>query len=88
MNMMERNDAESHERCKRYRVQLPFPRMKYEDAMDRFGSDKPDTRFEMELKDLSEVVEECGFKVFASAVENGGQVKAINVKGAASKLLS
>ena len=50
-----------------------------------YGSDKPDTRFEMELKDLSEFAVDSGFKVFTSAVENGGQVKAINVKGAASK---
>jgi len=51
--------------------------------MNRYGSDKPDTRFDMELVDLSEQVAECGFKVFSAAVANGGQVKAINVKGAA-----
>ncbi|WP_423407504.1 aspartate--tRNA ligase [Heyndrickxia sp. MSNUG] len=62
----------------------PFPRMGFDEAMDRFGSDKPDTRFGMELIDLSETVKDSGFKVFASAVENGGQVKAINVKGAAA----
>jgi aspartyl-tRNA synthetase len=62
----------------------PFPRMSYDEAMDRFGSDKPDTRFDMELVDLSETVKDSGFKVFASAVANGGQVKAINVKGAAA----
>ncbi|MFE7063029.1 aspartate--tRNA ligase [Sutcliffiella sp. NPDC057660] len=60
-----------------------FPRITYQDAMDRYGSDKPDTRFEMELVDLSEQVAECGFKVFSAAVANGGQVKAINVKGKA-----
>jgi aspartyl-tRNA synthetase len=65
-------------------VTEPFPRMSYEEAMSRFGSDKPDTRFGMELIDLSETVKESGFKVFASAVANGGQVKAINVKGAAA----
>jgi aspartyl-tRNA synthetase len=65
-------------------VTLPFPRMSYQEAMDRFGSDKPDTRFSMELVDLSETVKDSGFKVFASAVAGGGQVKAINVKGAAS----
>ncbi|WP_226646647.1 aspartate--tRNA ligase [Mesobacillus subterraneus] len=65
-------------------VTEPFPRMSYEEAMSRFGSDKPDTRFGMELVDLSETVKESGFKVFASAVANGGQVKAINVKGAAA----
>lgn len=61
-----------------------FPRMSFDEAMDRFGSDKPDTRFGMELVDLSETVKDSGFKVFASAVANGGQVKAINVKGAAA----
>lgn len=65
-------------------VTVPFPRMSYDDAMSRYGSDKPDTRFAMELVDLSETVKGSGFKVFASAVDNGGQVKAINVKGAAA----
>jgi aspartyl-tRNA synthetase len=63
----------------------PFPRMSYDEAMNRYGSDKPDTRFGMELVDLSELVKESGFKVFSGAVLNGGQVKAINVKGAADK---
>lgn len=57
-----------------------FPRMTYDEAMSRFGSDKPDTRFGMELVDVSEQVKESGFKVFASAVAGGGQVKLINVK--------
>ncbi|MBT2643664.1 aspartate--tRNA ligase [Bacillus sp. ISL-41] len=65
-------------------VPAQFPRMSYEEAMSRFGSDKPDTRFGMELVDLSETVKDSGFKVFASAVANDGQVKAINVKGAAA----
>ncbi|WP_110111448.1 aspartate--tRNA ligase [Bacillus sp. CGMCC 1.16541] len=65
-------------------VTTPFPRMSYDEAMSRYGSDKPDTRFEMELVDLSELVQNCGFKVFSGAVQNGGQVKAINVKGAAA----
>ncbi|MEC0665527.1 aspartate--tRNA ligase [Priestia flexa] len=64
-------------------IQTPFPRISYDEAMSRFGSDKPDTRFAMELVDLSELVKDCGFKVFSAAVESGGQVKAINVKGAA-----
>jgi aspartyl-tRNA synthetase len=64
-------------------VTIPFNRMNYDEAMDRFGSDKPDVRFGLELVDLSEIVKESAFKVFASAVENDGQVKAINVKGAA-----
>ncbi|RBP00087.1 aspartate--tRNA ligase [Rossellomorea aquimaris] len=66
-------------------VQLPFQRMTYDDAMSRYGSDKPDTRFGMELIDVSEIVKESGFKVFAGAVASGGQVKLINVKGGASQ---
>ncbi|BCB04948.1 aspartate--tRNA ligase [Bacillus sp. KH172YL63] len=65
-------------------VSLPIPRMTYDEAMSRYGSDKPDTRFGMELIDVSEIVKESGFKVFAGAVANGGQVKLINVKGGAS----
>ena len=64
-------------------VEIPFKRMPYDEAMARFGSDKPDTRFGMELIDVSEVVKDSSFKVFAGAVESGGQVKVINVKGAA-----
>ncbi|HET7615551.1 MAG TPA: aspartate--tRNA ligase, partial [Bacillales bacterium] len=61
----------------------PFPRMTYKEAMDRYGSDKPDTRFGMELVNVSEVVKNSDFKVFSGTIENGGQVKAINVKGGA-----
>lgn len=64
-------------------VTLPFPRISYDDAMARYGSDKPDTRFEMELIDIAEVVKDVDFKVFQMALENGGQVKALNAKGAA-----
>ena len=60
-----------------------FIRMPYAEAMERFGSDKPDIRFGYELTNLSEVVKNCGFKVFAGAVEAGGSVRAINVKGGA-----
>jgi len=66
-------------------VEAPFNQMSYDDAMSRYGSDKPDTRFGLELVDLSEAVKDSGFKVFTAAVENGGQVKAINVKGAAAQ---
>ncbi|MEH7223131.1 aspartate--tRNA ligase [Bacillus sp. JJ1566] len=66
-------------------IELPLPRLTYDDAMNRYGSDKPDTRFEMELINLSEVVKDSGFKVFSNAVATGGQVKAINAKGAADK---
>jgi aspartyl-tRNA synthetase len=65
-------------------VVTPFPRMSYKEAMDRFGSDKPDVRFGLELKQLSDVVKDSAFGVFANAVANGGEVKAINVKGAAA----
>lgn len=66
-------------------VSLPFPRMTYDEAMNRYGSDKPDTRFAMELVDLSEVVKDLDFKVFQMALQNGGVVKALNAKGAADK---
>ena len=65
-------------------VEHPFPlqRMQYSEAMERFGCDRPDIRFGMELKNLTEIVRDCGFKVFASTAANGGVVKAINAKGA------
>lgn len=72
------------EKVKGIKLETPFPRMTYDEAMDRFGSDKPDTRFGMELIDVSEVVRHSSFKVFSSTVENGGMVKAINVKGHSS----
>ena len=65
-------------------VQLPIQRMTWQDAMDRYGSDKPDTRFGMELVNVSDVVAGCGFGVFTSALENGGSVRGINVKGQAA----
>lgn len=65
-------------------VTTPFSRMSYDEAMSRYGSDKPDTRFAMELIDVSEIVKDTSFKVFSGTVASGGQVKAINVKGAAS----
>ncbi|WP_213422880.1 aspartate--tRNA ligase [Bhargavaea massiliensis] len=64
-------------------VSVPFQRMTYDEAMARYGSDKPDVRFGLELQDVSEIVADSSFKVFAGAVSSGGQVKAINVKGAA-----
>ncbi|WP_312541653.1 aspartate--tRNA ligase [Enterococcus sp.] len=66
-------------------VTLPFPRITYDEAMSRYGSDKPDTRFEMELIDLSDVVKAVDFKVFQMALEKGGVVKVLNAKGAADK---
>ncbi len=64
-------------------VQLPLMRMTWNEAMNRYGSDKPDTRFGMELMDVSETVKGCGFGVFTGALENGGSVRGINVKGQA-----
>ena len=64
-------------------VKLPIRRMTWIEAMNRFGSDKPDLRFGMELKDISEVVKDCGFGVFTGALENGGSVRGINAKGQA-----
>jgi aspartyl-tRNA synthetase len=61
-------------------VPLPLPRMEYQEAMDRFGSDKPDMRFEMELQDINDLVEDSEFKVFRQTIEGGGVVKGINVK--------
>ncbi len=65
------------------KVDLPLPRMTWDEAMNRFGSDKPDTRFGMELRDVSSVVAGCGFGVFTGALEAGGSVRGINVKGQA-----
>ena len=65
-------------------VQLPIQRITWQEAMDRFGSDKPDTRFGMELQDVTEVVKNCGFGVFTGAIENGGSVRGINAKGQGS----
>lgn len=64
-------------------LDIPFPRMTYKEAMERFGSDKPDTRFGLELCNISDLVEKSSFSVFADAVANGGSVRGINVKGGA-----
>ena len=69
-----------------YDVPTPFRRIPYDEAMSRYGIDKPDTRFGLELVDLSDLLADCEFKVFAGALANGGSVRAINVKGAASTL--
>lgn len=62
-------------------IPLPMPRISWQEAMDRYGSDKPDTRFGMELVNVTDVVKDCGFGVFTGAIENGGTVRGINVKG-------
>ncbi len=67
-------------------IPMPLPRLKYNDAMSRYGSDKPDTRFGMEITDISELVKNCGFSVFTSAIENGGSVRGIVAKNAAATL--
>ena len=63
-------------------IPTPLPRLKYVDAMNDYGSDKPDTRFDMKIKDLSDIVGNCGFSVFADTVKNGGTVRAICAKNA------
>ncbi|WP_042354953.1 aspartate--tRNA ligase [Bacillus rubiinfantis] len=83
--LVERMMSNLMKEVKGIEIPVPFPRMGYDEAMNRFGSDKPDTRFGLELVDVSEIVKDSNFKVFASAVANGGQVKAINVKAAADK---
>ncbi|WMJ24454.1 aspartate--tRNA ligase [Paludicola sp. MB14-C6] len=67
-------------------IPLPLPRMTYKDAMERYGSDKPDTRFGMEIVDLSEIVKDCDFSVFTGAIADGGSVRAIVAKNAAGEL--
>lgn len=67
-------------------IELPLKRLSYQEALDRFGSDKPDTRFGLELKDVSDIVAGSEFKVFSSVVKNGGSVRAINAKGCANIL--
>ena len=67
-------------------ISLPLPRLTYKEAMERFGSDKPDVRYGMELFDISDIAKDCGFSVFSGAVEAGGSVRGINAKGGAAKL--
>ncbi|MCK4336325.1 MAG: aspartate--tRNA ligase, partial [Candidatus Aminicenantes bacterium] len=63
------------------KIKVPFPRMTWKEAMDRFGTDKPDTRFGLELVDVCEIVKDCEFKVFSETIKKGGVVKALNAKG-------
>ncbi|OZM57820.1 aspartate--tRNA ligase [Lottiidibacillus patelloidae] len=84
MAMMEEMMTKVVSEVKGIEIPSPFPRMTYKEAMERYGSDKPDTRFAMEIIDVSAVVENSSFKVFSSTVSNGGKVKALNAKGAAS----
>ena len=66
-------------------IQTPFPRITYDEAMERYGSDKPDTRFGFELQDITELVKDCDFKVFTDAIDAGGSVRGICVTAAAEK---
>ncbi|PMC39735.1 aspartate--tRNA ligase [Bacillus sp. UMB0899] len=85
MAMTEQMMAKIMKETKNIDIELPLPRMTYDEAMGRFGSDKPDTRFGLELVDVGEIVKDSGLKVFNTVIANGGQVKSINVKGAADK---
>ncbi|MGM0874380.1 MAG: aspartate--tRNA ligase [Bacillota bacterium] len=85
MSMTEEMMARIMKETKGIDIDLPIQRMPYDEAMGRFGSDKPDTRFGLELVDVGEIVKDSGLKVFSSVMANGGQVKSINVKGAADK---
>jgi len=67
------------------KISLPLQRISYKEAMERYGSDKPDTRFGFELKSVNDIVKNCGFKVFSSTVQNGGDVRGINIKGYGDK---
>ncbi|WP_203290360.1 aspartate--tRNA ligase [Metabacillus sp. cB07] len=84
MALMEKMMSRIMRETKGVELDLPLPRMTYDEAMGRYGSDKPDTRFGLELVNVSELVKDSGFKVFSGAVANGGEVKVINVKGAAA----
>ncbi|MFD1705506.1 aspartate--tRNA ligase [Siminovitchia sediminis] len=85
MNLVETMMVKIMKDIKGIDIPTPFPVITYDEAMDRFGSDKPDTRFGMELRDVSEIVKDSDFKVFAGAVKSGGQVKAIVVKQGSEK---
>ncbi|WP_422123084.1 aspartate--tRNA ligase [Planococcus sp. X10-3] len=84
LEMNERLMVQMMKEVKGIEIDPKFERMEYTEAMDRFGSDKPDVRFGLELVNVSDLVKDSSFKVFAGAVENGGQVKLINVKGQAA----
>ncbi|WP_078428972.1 aspartate--tRNA ligase [Alkalihalobacterium alkalinitrilicum] len=86
LGMMETMMAKIMKELKGIDITTPFQRLTYDDAMNRYGSDKPDTRFGLELSELTDVMKNSQFKVFANAIANGGIVKGLNVKGAATKL--
>ena len=78
--------AEIYKEVLDVKIDAPFPVLKYQDAIDRFGTDKPDMRFGMEIVDLGEIVQGTSFKVFAQVLKSGGQVRALNVKNSADVL--
>ncbi len=84
MEMTERMMAYVMKEVKGIDIELPLPRITYDEAMSRYGSDKPDTRFGMELIDATEIFKASGFKVFKGAIESGGSVRFLNVKGEAA----
>lgn len=83
MTMMEGFLKKLFKEIKDIDIDLPLPRLTYQEAMDRFGSDKPDTRYGLEFVNISDLVKDCGFKVFADATKGGKSVRGINVKGGA-----
>lgn len=80
LELMERLIVHVFQEAAGVQLPTPFPRLAYDEAIDRYGSDKPDLRFPMELVDVSDVVADSGFRVFTGAIEQGGRVKALNVK--------
>lgn len=86
MAMMEKMMAKLMKEIKGVDIKTPFPRLTYDEAMNRYGTDKPDTRFGLELVDLTDIVKNSECKVFTNAINNGGIIKGLNVKGVADKL--
>ncbi|MBQ5838359.1 MAG: aspartate--tRNA ligase [Clostridia bacterium] len=86
LNMVEGLISHIFKDCMDVEIPTPLPRYTYRECMERFGSDKPDLRFGMEIINLTDALNGCGFPVFASAIENGGSVRALNLKGYADKL--
>ncbi|WP_091895265.1 aspartate--tRNA ligase [Marinilactibacillus piezotolerans] len=84
-DLMEKLLVEVVKETKGMEISRPFPRISYDEAVNRYGSDKPDTRFELELIELGDIVTNSDFKVFTSTIENGGVVKGLNVKGVAEE---
>lgn len=86
MSVIEGLMREVFKKIKGVDIELPLPRMTYKEAMNRYGSDKPDIRFGIELKDLSDILNQCEFKVFSDVIRNGGKVKAINAENCGENL--